>query len=67
MCLRIMCCSGPIRKISPKYNQAALFRTSDISWHGMPDPVTPIFFLYALMCVRFRTASTGDAQNFLDR
>ncbi len=34
-----MSCSGPVRKISPKYNQAALFRTSDISWHGMPDPV----------------------------
>jgi len=30
---------GPIHSISPKYNQAVLFRTSDISWHGMPEPV----------------------------
>lgn len=30
---------GPVQKISPRFNQAALFRTSDISWHGMPDPV----------------------------
>ena len=31
--------SGPVQSISPKYNQAVLFRTSDISWHGMPEPV----------------------------
>mmetsp|Transcript_22205 Transcript_22205/g.56015 ORF Transcript_22205/g.56015 Transcript_22205/m.56015 type:complete len:400 (-) Transcript_22205:89-1288(-) len=30
---------GPVQKIKPRFNQAALFRTSDISWHGMPDPV----------------------------
>jgi hypothetical protein len=30
---------GPIQSISPKFNQAVLFRTSDISWHGMPEPV----------------------------
>jgi hypothetical protein len=42
VCAIIICCSGPVRKISPKYNQAALFRTSDISWHGMPDPVKPL-------------------------
>mmetsp|Transcript_8728 Transcript_8728/g.13851 ORF Transcript_8728/g.13851 Transcript_8728/m.13851 type:complete len:260 (+) Transcript_8728:116-895(+) len=27
------------RKVAPHYNRAVLFRTSDISWHGMPDPV----------------------------
>jgi hypothetical protein len=31
--------NGPVHSISPKYNQAVLFRTSDISWHGMPQPV----------------------------
>jgi len=30
---------GPIHSISPKYNQAILFRTSDVSWHGMPEPI----------------------------
>jgi hypothetical protein len=28
-----------IVKIAPMFNRAVLFRTSDISWHGMPDPV----------------------------
>ncbi len=28
-----------IAKIAPMFNRAVLFRTSDISWHGMPDPV----------------------------
>ena len=28
-----------IKKIAPVFNRAVLFRTSDISWHGMPDPV----------------------------
>jgi hypothetical protein len=30
---------GPVQSISPKYNQAVLFRTSDISWHGIPEPI----------------------------
>ena len=34
-------------RIVPGFNTAALFRTSDISWHGMPDPVilreSPLF------------------------
>lgn len=29
----------PVQSISPNFNQAILFRTSDISWHGMPEPV----------------------------
>ncbi len=28
-------------RVAPRYNTAVLFRTSDISWHGMPDPVRP--------------------------
>lgn len=31
--------NGPIQSILPKYNHAVLFRTSDISWHGMPEPI----------------------------
>jgi|APGre2960657404_1045060.scaffolds.fasta_scaffold101538_1 Rps23 Pro-64 3,4-dihydroxylase Tpa1-like proline 4-hydroxylase len=31
--------NGPIHSISPKYNHAILFRTSDVSWHGMPEPI----------------------------
>jgi Rps23 Pro-64 3,4-dihydroxylase Tpa1-like proline 4-hydroxylase len=30
---------SPVQSISPNFNQAVLFRTSDISWHGMPEPV----------------------------
>jgi hypothetical protein len=29
----------PAARIAPHFNTAALFRTSDNSWHGMPDPV----------------------------
>lgn len=28
------------RRVFPRFNRAILFRTSDISWHGMPDPLT---------------------------
>ena len=31
----------PAARVSPRFNTAVLFRTSDISWHGMPDPVRP--------------------------
>jgi len=27
------------RRIFPAFNRAVLFRTTEISWHGMPDPV----------------------------
>jgi len=27
-------------RVAPRFNTAALFRTSDESWHGMPDPVS---------------------------
>jgi hypothetical protein len=27
------------KSISPAFNKAVLFQTSDISWHGMPEPV----------------------------
>lgn len=30
---------GPTQRIAPMFNQAVLFRTSDISWHGMPDAI----------------------------
>ena len=29
----------PIKKISPEFNSAILFRTSDISYHGLPFPI----------------------------
>ena len=29
----------PVQQISPIFNSAVLFRTSDISWHGVPNPV----------------------------
>jgi Rps23 Pro-64 3,4-dihydroxylase Tpa1-like proline 4-hydroxylase len=29
----------PVQQISPTFNSAVLFRTSDISWHGVPNPV----------------------------
>lgn len=31
--------NGPVQSITPAFNQAVLFRTSDISWHGMPESV----------------------------
>ena len=30
---------GEAARIAPTFNRAVLFRTSDVSWHGMPDPV----------------------------
>ena len=30
---------GKVATIAPMFNRAVLFRTSDVSWHGMPDPV----------------------------
>jgi hypothetical protein len=29
----------PVKKIYPNYNRAILFKTSDISWHGLPTPI----------------------------
>jgi Rps23 Pro-64 3,4-dihydroxylase Tpa1-like proline 4-hydroxylase len=29
----------PVRKYYPEYNRAVLFRTSDISYHGLPTPI----------------------------
>jgi hypothetical protein len=31
--------TGPITNIMPLFNQAVIFRTTDISWHGMPKPL----------------------------
>ena len=31
--------AGPIANIMPLFNQAVIFRTTDISWHGMPKPL----------------------------
>lgn len=28
-----------VTKLEPRFNRAALFQTSDISWHGLPDPI----------------------------
>jgi Rps23 Pro-64 3,4-dihydroxylase Tpa1-like proline 4-hydroxylase len=32
--------AGAAAEIAPIFNRAVLFRTSDISWHGMPDAVS---------------------------
>lgn len=29
----------PVKRVYPTYNTALLFRTSDISWHGLPTPI----------------------------
>jgi hypothetical protein len=31
--------TGPVKRIYPVFNRAILFRTSDISYHGMPTPM----------------------------
>ncbi len=31
--------NGPVKKYYPKYNRAILFKTSDISYHGLPHPI----------------------------
>lgn len=28
------------KKVAPRFNRGVLFRTSDISWHGLPFPIT---------------------------
>lgn len=32
--------AGPAARVTPRFNTAAIFRTSDSSWHGLPDPIT---------------------------
>lgn len=32
--------TGPKAQVTPSFNRAVLFRTSDLSWHGMPRPFT---------------------------
>lgn len=32
--------TGPVKRIYPQFNRAILFKTSDISWHGLPDKIT---------------------------
>lgn len=31
--------AAAVRRVYPTFNRAVLFRTSDDSWHGMPDPL----------------------------
>lgn len=29
----------PVQRVYPDFNKAILFKTSDISWHGLPTPI----------------------------
>jgi Rps23 Pro-64 3,4-dihydroxylase Tpa1-like proline 4-hydroxylase len=55
--------TGPVKKYYPKYNTAILFRTNNISYHGLPTPINcPENCGRKSLAIYYVSDQTNDAQ-----